>query len=128
MARLILIAAAAACCSLAGCVLGAEQAPGCRLDHPEDCQEGWSCRAGLCVRPTTTLSTPEAGADGAVEASAEGGDAADATSEQQDSAPGDGSQDSAPSDAAAEAEELPDGGWEAAPEAGDYDASEAGAD
>ena len=47
-------------CILSGCVLGAEQAPGCRVDHPQDCESGWSCRDGVCMKPTTTLSAPDA--------------------------------------------------------------------
>lgn len=35
--------------------------PGCRPDHPADCDDGWSCRAGVCVRPTTPLSPPTDG-------------------------------------------------------------------
>ncbi len=46
------------------CVLGSETTPGCRKDHPEDCGQGWACRGGVCVRPTTPLSPPaDASAD-----------------------------------------------------------------
>lgn len=48
--------------SLTACSFGASDPPGCRTDHPEDCDEGWTCRAGACVRSTTTLTSPEAGA------------------------------------------------------------------
>ncbi|HQP34891.1 MAG TPA: hypothetical protein PLI95_06925 [Polyangiaceae bacterium] len=48
--------------SLTACSFGASDPPGCRTDHPEDCDDGWTCRAGACVHPTTTLSSPEAGA------------------------------------------------------------------
>lgn len=45
---------------IAGCVMGGDDPPGCRTDHPEDCDDGWSCRSGVCVRPTTPLTSPEA--------------------------------------------------------------------
>jgi hypothetical protein len=55
-----------------GCVLGSEQAPGCRLEHPGDCPSGWSCRSGVCLRPTTSLS-PSAAEAGDAPGVAEGG-------------------------------------------------------
>jgi len=65
MSRLaIILASASLSCLLTGCVLGSDKAPGCRVDHPGDCAEGWSCKAGLCVRPTTGLTQPEAGTQG----------------------------------------------------------------
>jgi hypothetical protein len=36
-----------------GCVLGSEQDPGCRANHPEDCGSGYVCRAGACLRFST---------------------------------------------------------------------------
>lgn len=51
---------------MTACVLGSESDPGCRDSHPEDCENGWSCRGGVCVRSTTTLSPPaDAATDGA---------------------------------------------------------------
>ena len=98
-------------CALTGCVLGSEQPPGCRLDHPEDCESGWTCRAGLCVRPTTSLSLPEAGdgepdgslPDAADDAPAEtSSDAASEPIDAPDTGPQDATQDTsdAPSDGA----------------------------
>lgn len=55
------------------CVLGSEPDPGCREDHPQDCGPGWSCRGGVCVRPTTPLSPPQ---DASADPDAGAGDAA----------------------------------------------------
>ena len=52
---LVLVAGLA---SLGGCVLGSEQAPGCRVDHPDDCERGFVCRAGACFRYNTEAGTP----------------------------------------------------------------------
>ena len=41
-----------------GCVLGEEEAPGCRAGHAEDCDPGFECRAGACLRFTTDASEP----------------------------------------------------------------------
>ncbi|PKN49146.1 MAG: hypothetical protein CVU63_02965 [Deltaproteobacteria bacterium HGW-Deltaproteobacteria-20] len=48
---------------LPACVLGSEPTPGCRPDHASDCDQGWTCRGGVCVRPTTPLSPPADAAD-----------------------------------------------------------------
>lgn len=33
-----------------GCSLHPQgSVPGCRVDHPSDCEEGWQCRSGACV-------------------------------------------------------------------------------
>jgi hypothetical protein len=49
----------------AGCVLGEEQPPGCRADHPDDCEPGFECRAGACLRYTTEASVPDQAVSGA---------------------------------------------------------------
>ncbi len=48
---------------LPACVLGSEPTPGCRTDHASDCDQGYTCRGGVCVRPTTPLSPPADAAD-----------------------------------------------------------------
>jgi len=58
----VLVALAVPFALASGCVLGSEQAPGCRNDHPEDCPRSWVCRGGVCLRPTTSLS-PASDAD-----------------------------------------------------------------
>lgn len=68
-------------CLIPACVLGSERTSGCRDDHPQDCGEGWVCRGGVCIRPTTPLSpaldAPD-GSEGVTDGSigGDGGDAA----------------------------------------------------
>jgi hypothetical protein len=46
----------------AGCVLGSPEAPGCAEDA--ECEDGFVCRAGACMRELTGTPPPEdAGAD-----------------------------------------------------------------
>lgn len=59
---------------LAGCTLGSETPPGCRVDHPEDCEPGWVCRAGACFAFTTGATTRDGGTDAGLDAK---GDVAD---------------------------------------------------
>jgi hypothetical protein len=47
-------------CIASGCMLGSERSPGCRADHAQDCESGWSCRDGVCFRPTTAMSSADA--------------------------------------------------------------------
>jgi len=50
---------------LSACALGDEPTPGCRSDHPDDCDQGWSCREGMCVRNTTPSSpAPDSNTNG----------------------------------------------------------------
>lgn len=49
-----------------GCVLGAEEAPGCHLDG--DCERGWVCRAGACLRYSTDAGPPNHPTDARAEA------------------------------------------------------------
>lgn len=60
----------------AGCTFGGEDPPGCRADHPEDCGQGWTCRAGVCFQPTTALSPPASGDAAADSSDQDGSDAA----------------------------------------------------
>jgi len=57
---------------LGGCVLGSEQPPGCRVDHPDDCDPGFVCRAGACFRYNNEAGKPidpstDGGADAATQ-------------------------------------------------------------
>jgi hypothetical protein len=68
---------------VAACTLGNETPPGCRTDHPEDCDPGWVCRAGACFAYTTGASPPvtsDAAADSSEETDAEA-DANDASAD-----------------------------------------------
>jgi hypothetical protein len=59
MSRALAIGMAAVVGLLAcSCQLGSEQPSGCRVDHSQDCDPGWTCREGVCFRPTTALSPP----------------------------------------------------------------------
>jgi hypothetical protein len=95
-----LIAAALGGCALgSGCTLGEEQAPGCRVDHPNDCGAGYTCREGVCFRPTTGLTPPDASAS-----DAGASDASDAS-------------EASKLDAKQDALDAPEGGREAEPDA-----------
>jgi hypothetical protein len=113
MSRLApILTPALASCLLAGCVLGSEEPPGCRVDHPDDCEAGWSCQAGLCVRPTTGLTLPEAGTDAADSAAESATEASpDVQSEEPAEAQADGPQEVQAQDGPSEAD---DGASEAA--------------
>lgn len=54
--------------SLAGCVLGGPEAPGCAEDA--ECGEGYSCRAGACFMERGAIAPADAGADSDAEADA----------------------------------------------------------
>ncbi|MBI5536601.1 MAG: hypothetical protein HY898_28025 [Deltaproteobacteria bacterium] len=84
--RSLLLPVALLLCALPGCSLRADQSPGCRLDHPEDCDPGWSCRSGVCMRPTTTLTPPDASASGDASDASDGVATADAADEPETSA------------------------------------------
>lgn len=55
----------------AGCVVGEEEAPGCRQDS--ECEEGFVCRAGACLRVTTGLSPPRDPEDAGQDEAGDGG-------------------------------------------------------
>lgn len=65
---LAIASVAASLAAAIGCVLGPDEAPGCHADR--DCRDGFTCRAGACLRTTTDASAPEPG-----DASPELGDA-----------------------------------------------------
>ncbi len=72
------LALLAALASLGGCVLGSQQPPGCRVDHPGDCAAGFVCRAGACFRYNNEAGKPiDPSQEGGTDAGAS--DAADAT-------------------------------------------------
>lgn len=61
-----------------GCSLHPQgSVPGCRVDHPSDCEEGWQCRSGVCVFVPTDGGKQDAGTDvlegGGEEAAVESG-------------------------------------------------------